>query len=148
MSMGRKRRDRQIAASCQRSDRSTELLILGGLPIADASSPDARPLTETTVAVRGQRYLIRGSLQLPLGRDPAEVDAAAKRLGLDLPSGLSLHAKAAMVCFGQAPNAHNLSFCEIALGLKPWPVPSELNPQRLKRVADAVIARREKEVVA
>jgi hypothetical protein len=145
--MGRKRRDRQIAASCQRSDRAVELTVFGGLPIVEAdpaSSSTARPSTETSVSVRGQRWLIRSSLQLPTGRDPQEVDATAQSLGLDL-AGLTLDAKAAMVVFAQAPLAHNLCFVEQALGLASGGSEG-IGPERLKRVADAV--KRIREAVA
>jgi hypothetical protein len=144
MSVGIKLLQYRIRSALRPQGREPcELVIHGGLPILavddPASSSTARPSTETRVRHKGVDYLIRSSLSLPQGRDEAEVDAAAKSLGLDL-AGLNLEQKRAMACFGQAPNVHNLSFCEIALGLSPWPSPSDLNSQRLERVAKRVAA--------
>jgi hypothetical protein len=78
----------------------------GGLP---ASFVETRPARDDVVVRRDCNWIIRSSLRpLPLGRDAASVDASARAMGLDLPEGLGMETKAALVCYAICRLDHNL----------------------------------------
>jgi hypothetical protein len=75
MSLSRKRLQRRIAASSNRTHKAVELIIVGGLPVADrAPTIEARYPIETRVVAKGVDFFIRSNLQLPVDDDGADAD--------------------------------------------------------------------------
>ena len=72
MTLSRKRLQRRIASSCNRSDgQAIDILVRGGLP--DGPMPGARFPYETAFVAKGVHWTVRGNLpELP--REQADAD--------------------------------------------------------------------------